>query len=52
MPKDTEQREGREKREQPIPHTRRDNVAKKENAFSAYGLAKKIKKRQEMYDVE
>lgn len=44
--------EGREKREEAMPHSRRDNNARQEHAFSAYELAKKIKARKEMYNVE
>lgn len=35
-----------------MPHTRRSNDVKRENAFSAPGLATKIKRRKELYDVE
>ena len=33
-------------------HTRRDNEARQDNKFSAYGLAQKIKRRKEQYDVD
>jgi len=35
-----------------MPETRRDNEARQDNAFSAYGLAQKIKARQKRYDNE